>query len=283
MAVRKQRAAKIPCSAKPARVPAHLLGRMSARSQAECEYEPAGYDAFARIYSQTMAEDFARRALPAVRRLLLGNLPAGAYVLDACCGSGQFARALLELGFRVTGMDSSESMLLLARSTAPSAQFICADVRRFALPALFDATICTFNSLAHVNDADALRAAFNNIRAALRPEGRLLFDLTMEDGYVRRWRGQFELMSDGHLCIVRPSYNAARQLARNDVTIVAVSGASAGKNSWQFTIWQKCHTENDVRHALHAGGFTRVESFDAELDLAMAGEFGRRFFLCSAG
>jgi hypothetical protein len=51
-------------------------------------------------------------------------------------------------------------------------------------------------------------------------------------------------------------------------------------NRSDFTILQRCHSQADVRAALAEGGFSKVETFDAQSDLAMTGEAGRMFFLC---
>ena len=45
------------------------------------------YDRFAEIYSRHW-NGFSVRCLPVLDRLLLGDLAAGAKVLDLCCGAG---------------------------------------------------------------------------------------------------------------------------------------------------------------------------------------------------
>jgi ubiquinone/menaquinone biosynthesis C-methylase UbiE len=50
----------------------------------------------------------------AVRRIFR-RLPKDSIVLDAPCGTGRFAAVLLEMGFRVVGVDISEDMLDVAR------------------------------------------------------------------------------------------------------------------------------------------------------------------------
>jgi len=60
---------------------------------------------------------------------LLETLPAGARVLDAGAGTGlPTARRLLDVGCTVTCVDFSAEMLNLARTNAPEATFVHADI-----------------------------------------------------------------------------------------------------------------------------------------------------------
>lgn len=241
----------------------------------------ASYDPFAAAYNRTMAEDFCQRAFPILERLLLKDIAPPAPLLDVCCGTGQMARELARRGYVVTGLDSSECMARLARQNAPCARLLVADSSRFALPAIFAAAIATFNSLAHANDADELELVFRNVRRALTPDGVFLFDVSMEEQYRKRWQGSFANAEDDMVLIVRPSYDPAARLARNEVCVFQRHGLTV--NRWirsDFTILQKCHTEEELRRALAQAGFAHVTSYDAERDLEMAGEAGRRFFVC---
>ena len=46
------------------------------------------------------------------------------HVMDECCGTGTFSRYLRNSGIKVTGVDTSPSMLSLARKKAPDIPFI---------------------------------------------------------------------------------------------------------------------------------------------------------------
>ena len=54
----------------------------------------------------------------------------GARVLDAGCGTGRVGSRLEELGFSVVGVDVDESMLAVARRTAPQVPWHLADLSR---------------------------------------------------------------------------------------------------------------------------------------------------------
>jgi SAM-dependent methyltransferase len=238
------------------------------------------YDPFALIYNREMAEDFCQRAWPIVERLLLARVPKHSRLLDLCCGSGQMARELSQRDYRVTGLDGSEAMIAIAQQNAPHADFILADARSFSTAPTFDGVISTYNSLAHAATLDELTSILRNARAALRPNGTLLFDLSMEEAYTSKWYGSFGDAHADSAWIVRPAYDRDSRTATNAITVFRRNG----NNTWQrndFTIHQRCFSEAEIRSALAHAGFTNVSSYDAERDLSMTAEFGRRFFLSS--
>jgi SAM-dependent methyltransferase len=88
------------------------------------------YDAFARAYAESNESNAwnAYYERPAV--LGLAGDVAGQRVLDAGCGAGAHAAALVERGARVTGLDSSAGLLRIASERlGRSARFERADLR----------------------------------------------------------------------------------------------------------------------------------------------------------
>lgn len=244
---------------------------MSAASSGRSDYDP-----FAAVYQRHIAGAFVTRALAALDRLGLSELPPRAWIVDLCCGTGELAAALSRRGYQLLGLDLSGPMLHLARRHAPQAAFVRCDARRFALARPMQAAISTFNSLAHVPTADLPRV-FGNVRDVLCPGALFLFDLSMEEAYAAKWRGSFSLLAEGHACLVRPSFDAAARLAHNQITLLMQSD-SGGWEQRQFDLLQHCHAESAVCEALAAAGFKSVESFDAARDLGIGDEWGRRFF-----
>jgi SAM-dependent methyltransferase len=96
-------------------------------------------------------------------------------VLDVGCGPGRHARALLDRGARVVGIDVSEEMVAAARENCEGrGRFFRADFTRVEFPRksfdLVNASLC----LMYVSD---LRPAFKNFSALLRPGSRLIFSI----------------------------------------------------------------------------------------------------------
>lgn len=59
-------------------------------------------------------------------------VPTGARILDAGCGTGRVALRLAETGHELVGVDVDESMLAVARRTAPDVSWVAGDLA--ALP-----------------------------------------------------------------------------------------------------------------------------------------------------
>jgi SAM-dependent methyltransferase len=135
------------------------------------------YDAFAWIYNRYWGPYSAQRFLSVLERRLLPLLPPRARILDLCCGTGQLAQALMQRGYLVTGIDSSEEMIRFARMNAPDAEFLVEDARMFRLPAVYHAVISTYDSLNHIMSEAELAQVFRNVWACLQPGGWFLFDL----------------------------------------------------------------------------------------------------------
>ncbi len=102
------------------------------------------------------------------------RLPSGGSVLDLGCGSGQpIARALLERGFAVVGIDASPTLVATCRSRFPSAEWLVADMRGLSLDRRFDGLVA-WDSFFHLSHEDQ-RAMFAVFRDHAAPGALLLF------------------------------------------------------------------------------------------------------------
>ena len=102
-------------------------------------------------------------------------------LLDLGCGAGEpVAKAFIEHGWTVTGVDFCEAMLALARRYVPQMRPICGDIREVAFkPDSFNAVTAVY-SLFHV-PADAHSDLFRRVYGWLRPGGRLMFTYATRD------------------------------------------------------------------------------------------------------
>lgn len=253
------------------------------------ETRSSDYDAFAWFYNRYWGSGptaFAARVVPILERLFLPEVPPGGHLLDLCCGSGQLAAELLRRSYRVTGVDGSEELLRFARENAPGAEFVHADARSFHLPAIYDGALSTYDSLNHLLHFDELTAAFRHARAALKGGAPFLLDLNMDEGYRARWRGSFGLAESDHALLAISSYDPNSGQAQIAITMFRLNDGRWDRAD--VTLHQRRYSEEEVRAALQAAGFTSIATHDAEKDLGLVtrsgrADVGRTFFLARAG
>jgi SAM-dependent methyltransferase len=118
----------------------------------------------------------------------LAGLDAGAAVLDAPCGFGRHSIELGRLGYRVTGVDFSETELDRARKAAREADveltLVCQDIRDMEFPSEFDLAVNLFSSIGYFSD-DEDRLVVDRFWRALRPGGVFVLDTRNRDQLVR--------------------------------------------------------------------------------------------------
>ncbi len=142
-------------------------------------YTPGYGEDLAHVHDVGFA-DFSRGAAPGLLALLRGRGIESGTVVDLGCGSGIWAAALAEAGYRVVGVDLSAPMIARARRRVPEGRFLHASFLAARLPAC-DAVTAIGESLGYLfdrrNSADQLARLFGRVHAALRPGGVFVFDL----------------------------------------------------------------------------------------------------------
>jgi SAM-dependent methyltransferase len=112
--------------------------------------------------------DFIDRAL---------GLPAGSHILDLGCGFGRHAIPLAHRGYRVTGIDLSQTLLdaaqKIARQLGTEVAWLHRDMRQLGDAGPFDACVCLYTAFGYFGDDDNARV-LAEVRERLRPGGALL-------------------------------------------------------------------------------------------------------------
>lgn len=157
---------------------------------------PDDHDRLHEWYRESFGEDYLivyrhRTFSDAERevRRMIGwlDLPAGARVLDVGCGTGRHAVALRKLGYQVTGLDLSETLLAHARRLAPDSEIDWrhGDMRDMPFPAgCFDAVVNWFTTFGYFATDEENARVLGEIARVLKPGGRFLLDY-LNPAYVR--------------------------------------------------------------------------------------------------
>ena len=127
-------------------------------------------------YHSTFSEGIESPAMinKAIERFskFLRYVKKSGHILDAGCGTGRFVKYFEERGYKVTGIDTSSSMLEIAISENPNAEFFKMDMRELNFPpSQFDG-IWNTASILHLDEKGVI-ATFAESRRVLKQGGSL--------------------------------------------------------------------------------------------------------------
>lgn len=213
--------------------------------------------------------DYARDVAPdLLRRLRAAGLDGG-LVVDLGCGSGIWARALLDAGFEVLGVDLSADLLAIARERAPEARFLQASVLDAELPPCAAVTAMS-EVVNYAADPRLGRRTVASLMArvhdALRPGGLLLFDALapgFEPPARRMWR-------EGEGWVVLSELTDGDDPRTRTRRVIVFRRSDGG-------LWERSderhplvlHDAAEVVGDLRRAGFAEVEALDAWGDLRL--------------
>jgi SAM-dependent methyltransferase len=98
-------------------------------------------------------------------------------ILDLCAGTGSHSRYLTERGASVVGVERSAAMLEIARRKVPSATFVCADIRSYAMEGTFHAVTCLYGAVHYLERECDVRDLIDRVLEHLAPGGVMVFEL----------------------------------------------------------------------------------------------------------
>ncbi len=181
---------------------------------------------------------------PTYGKRLLGLLAerglGGSKVLDAGCGTGTLALMLAREGYRVTGVDLSESLLEVAsgKDAAGAVAWKRADITRLDLGETFDVVTTVADVLNHLESLDQWEAAFRGFAAHLRSGGVLFLDVMTCGGLARLDSYTTQDREDGVLILGIVYERAERRSTLKITSFRPVPGAGLWERASQtITEW----------------------------------------------
>ena len=178
-------------------------------------------------YSELPDDEETAEELEFVSRVL--DLEEGALILDLCCGQGRHSVGLANMGYSVIGLDSSRSLLDLAKEyiAASRSWFVEGDMRDIPIrEGMCDAAINLFTSFGFFDDAGNLQV-LKSVASVLKPGGKFLLDYwnpymaAQLDGTRNWW-----WITDSLLALAEAQYDFSTGRLRDLRTIVDVEKSS---------------------------------------------------------
>lgn len=207
----------------------------------------------------------------------LGKPDGKRAILELGCGSGRTLLPLLRDGWRMVGVDASQTMLDRCQARVdrlPDArarvELVRADFRQVALGRRFALVICPFNAFMHLYTRDDVERFLAVVRAHLAPGGLFAFDVLNPDlawlsrDPTRRWaRTRFRHPRTGKITYYSTSltYDAALQVAFMRIYYEPASGG----RTRMVRLTHRQFFPLELGALLHYNGFT-VEAHEGGFD-----------------
>ncbi len=196
----------------------------------------------------------------------------GEPVLELGCGTGRVLLHLAKKGFKITGLDSSRSMLgilekklrELPSDVRDRVEVVHGDMRNFKLDKMFKLIIIPFSTIvSNLSLEDGLKT-FKNCYNHLENGGALVFDVFIPNfEYLsKRERRFFDIreLDDGYLILWEvANYDLTNQLIDVKRYVKILKKNSSREVVWSFRIRYWFKTELEL--LLKIAGFEKIEVF----------------------
>lgn len=142
------------------------------------------YGAFAHVYDRLMSEKKYTGWSQLIDDIVEKYSITQGICLDIACGTGRVSRLLLNKGFEVIGIDSSETMIDVARENYPEATFIKADIRDFKIEKNREKiafAVSFYDSLNYLLSDDDMLKMFKTVASNLPERAIFLFDMNTRE------------------------------------------------------------------------------------------------------
>jgi SAM-dependent methyltransferase len=175
---------------------------MGPKGRADRQAEVA-YEAMASVYNDFTAHHNYTKWIADLLRLGEAHGLRGDTALDVACGTGKSFMPLLELGWKVTAVDISPSMVELARAKAGRQveRLEVADMRELPVLGSFDLVCCLDDAVNYLLSGAELEQALRGMAANLAPTGVLVFDSNTVTTYRTFFAERVEVEANGRRLI----------------------------------------------------------------------------------
>ena len=191
--------------------------------------------------------------------------PGSRCIVELGCGTMSLGIKLYELGYAVSGVDLSDSMLKRAGEKIArrgiNIEIFRQDMRMLKLPRPADVFVCSLDGLNHLASLEDVRKTFNSVRHALSPDGLFIFD--MNTPYKHRsilGDNTFVYELPGIYCVWQNEFSEADCSVGITIDIFKKNDNGYERSTEKFR--ERAYPEKDILNALEASGLSPVAQFD---------------------
>ncbi|MGN0242311.1 MAG: class I SAM-dependent DNA methyltransferase [Candidatus Weimeria sp.] len=208
-------------------------------------------------------------------------------VLDLGCGTGQITRRLRDMGYDMTGVDSSDEMLEIARAHEiertdalpqenesvdasviqlydDSILYICQDMRELDLFGTYQGVVSVCDCMNYITDKDDFLKVLRRVNNFLHPGGVFIFDINTEYKYEKVLADNtFAENRDEGSFIWENEYDCDKKLNIYDLTLY-IRGQDGRFDRFFEQHLQRSYRKSEIVEMIEAAGLEPVEILDTD-------------------
>lgn len=178
---------------------------------------------YLKYWIQPITQERTDREVDAIIKFL--QLTPTSRVLDLCCGQGRHSLELARRGYKVVGLDLSETLLDFSRAAAEEQgldiEFIHGDMRAIPGSGEFDGVFNFYTAFGYFERDEDNQAVLDAVGAALKPKGKFLLDYPCLEGRMPQWKQQeFFEYDDGTIMLHEMLHDTFNQTIENKVLYI---------------------------------------------------------------
>lgn len=215
----------------------------------------APYSALAGIYDFVMNHVDYRRWANYVALIAQKHGDQISHIVDFSCGTGSLCVQLEDLGYQVSGCDSSIDMIKVARQKL-DAPFWCADMRHVAMRTFPDMIVSLYDSMNYLPDELSWRQSLKNAYSVLKPGGLFLFDVSTLHNSIDVFKNYVEKEKSNNAAYLRKSrFDKTQQV---QINYFEIRYKKSPENIFCETHKQKIRKIGEIREMIHQTEFEMI-------------------------
>jgi len=199
-------------------------------------------------------------------------------VLDVGCGTGELLN-MFKADKRV-GIDNSETMIEIARDSAPNCDFLVHDMTDFDLEETFDLIMATADVLNYVSDIEELKSVLLSVKKHMNKQSVFIFDMHSEFKILNEFDGEIYMDETPDITYIWEVSNGVEALSViHDITYF-IKDEDNKYDKYKETHYQQGFTHKETVELLHTFGFEIISTFsDFDADNNVLDMCERNFFI----
>ena len=219
------------------------------------------YEAFASVYDVLMQDVDYKKRTEYLLEIFDRYDRKPTLLLDLACGTGSFAKEMLERGIDVIGVDASEEMLNIARENLPECLLLNQRAEELDLYGTVDGAICLMDSLNHITDYGDFCKAIERTALFLEKDRLFVFDVNTEYKHKNILGDNcFVIENNGVFCTWQNETD--ENFLTNIMLDFFVEGESGEYQRFGEDFSERAYTKSQIETALNKAGLEIVAVLD---------------------